>query len=169
MILGLSFENFTLLHVIISLVGILSGIIVLFAMLGGRDVPALTALFLATTVLTSVTGFLFPFTTLLPSHIVGIISLVLLAAALAGLYAFRLGGVWRWVYVVSAVASLYLNIFVGVVQAFQKLSFLQPLAPTQSEPPFLIAQVAVLLIFLILGFLAVRRFHPHSFTGGYPA
>jgi len=169
MILGLSFENFTLLHVIISLVGILSGIIVLFAMLGGRDVPALTALFLATTVLTSVTGFLFPFTTLLPSHIVGIISLVLLAAALAGLYAFRLGGVWRWVYVISAVASLYLNIFVGVVQAFQKLSFLQPLAPTQSEPPFLIAQVAVLLIFLILGFLAVRRFHPHSFTGGYPA
>ena len=169
MILGLSFENFTLLHVIISLVGILSGIIVLFAMLGGRDVPALTALFLATTVLTSVTGFLFPFTTLLPSHIVGIISLVLLAAALAGLYAFRLGGVWRWVYVISAVASLYLNIFVGVVQAFQKLSFLQPLAPTQSEPPFLIAQVAVLLIFLILGFLAVRRFHPHSFIGGYPA
>jgi len=169
MILGLSFENFTLLHVVISLIGIASGIIVLFAMLGGRDIPALTALFLATTVLTSATGFLFPFTILLPSHIVGIISLVLLAAALAGLYVFRLDGAWRWIYVVGAVASLYLNVFVGVVQSFQKLSFLQPLAPTQSEPPFLIAQTAVLLIFVILGFLAVRRFHPTSFTGGYPA
>jgi hypothetical protein len=169
MILGLSFENFTLLHVVISLIGILSGILVLFAMLAGRDIPALTALFLATTVLTNVTGFLFPFTTLLPSHIVGVISLVLLAAALAGLYVFRLDGAWRWIYVVGAVASLYLNVFVGVVQSFQKLSFLQPLAPTQSEPPFIIAQTAVLLIFIILGFLAVRRFHPNSFTGGYPA
>jgi hypothetical protein len=169
MIFGLSFENFTLLHVIISLVGIGSGIIVLFAMLGGRDSPALTALFLAATVLTSVTGFLFPFTTLLPSHIVGILSLVLLAAALAGLYVFRLGGVWRWVYVVCAVAALYLNIFVGVVQAFQKLSVLQPLAPTQSEPPFIVAQSAVLLIFAVLGFVAVRRFHPNRSGRAYPA
>ena len=169
MILGLSFENFTLLHVIISLAGILSGIIVLFGLLGGASSPALTALFLATTVLTSVTGFLFPFTTLLPSHIVGIISLVVLATAIAALYVFRLDGAWRWIYVVGAVISLYLNVFVGVVQAFQKLSFLQPLAPTQSEPPFIVAQTAVLLIFVILGFLAVRRFHPHSFIGGYPA
>ena len=168
MILGLSFENFTLLHVVISLVGILSGILVLFSLLRGTRSPALTALFLATTVLTSVTGFLFPFTTLLPSHIVGILSLVLLAAAIAGLYVFRFDGAWRWIYVVGAVASLYLNVFVGVVQAFQKLSFLQPLAPTQSEPPFIIAQTAVLLIFVILGFLAVRRFHPNSFTG-HPA
>ncbi len=169
MILGLSFENFTLFHTVISLIGILSGIIVLLGLLGGTSFPALTALFLATTVLTSVTGFFFPFTTLLPSHIVGIISLVLLAAAIAAVYVFRLDGAWRWIYVVSAVASLYLNIFVGVVQAFQKLSFLQPLAPTQSEPPFIVAQTAVLLIFIILGFLAVRRFHPNRFGGGYPA
>jgi hypothetical protein len=169
MILGLSFENFTLLHVIISLIGILSGIIVLFGLLGGTSSPALTALFLATTVLTSVTGFLFPFSTLLPSHIVGIISLVVLAAAIAALYVFHLGGAWRWIYVMGAVISLYLNVFVGVVQAFQKLPFLQPLAPTQSEPPFIVAQTAVLLIFVVLGFLAVRRFHPNSFGGGLPA
>jgi hypothetical protein len=165
MILGLSFENFTLLHTVISLIGILSGIIVLFGLLGGTSSPALTALFLLTTVLTSVTGFLFPFTTLLPSHIVGIISLVLLAAAIAGLYLFRLDGAWRWIYVAGAVAALYLNVFVGVVQAFQKLSFLQPLAPTQSEPPFIIAQTVVLLVFIVLGFLAVRRFHPYAGRG----
>ena len=85
------------------------------------------------------------------------------------LYVFRLGGAWRWIYVIAAVMSLYLNVFVGVVQAFQKLSFLQPLAPTQSEPPFIIAQMAVLLIFVVLGFLAVRRFHPTGFGRGVPA
>jgi hypothetical protein len=94
---------------------------------------------------------------------------VVLAAAIAGLYVFRLGGAWRSIYVISAVVSLYLNVFVGVVQAFQKLSFLQPLAPTQSEPPFIVAQTTVLFIFVVLGFLAVRRFHPNSFGGGYPA
>ena len=169
MILGLSVENFTLLHTVISLIGILSGIIVLFGMLEGRNPPAMTALFLATTVLTSVTGFLFPFTSLLPSHIVGIISLVVLAVAIAALYVFRLSGAWRLIYVIGAVMSLYLNTFVGVVQSFQKLSFLQPLAPTQSEPPFIIAQTAVLLIFVVLGFLAVRRFHPTGFGRGLAA
>ena len=169
MILGLSFENFTLLHTAISLIGMLSGIIVLFAMLEGRSSPAMTALFLATTVLTSVTGFMFPFTTLLTSHIVGIISLGVLAATIAALYVFRLGSAWRWIYVVGAVLALYLNVFVGVVQAFQKLSFLQPLAPTQSEPPFVVAQTTVLLIFIILGFLAVKRFHPYGGGSGFPA
>jgi hypothetical protein len=169
MILGLSVENFTLLHTVISLIGILSGIIVLFGMLEGRNSPAMTALFLATTVLTSVTGFLFPFTSLLPSHIVGIISLVVLAVTIAALYVFRLSRAWRLIYVIGAVLSLYLNAFVGVVQSFQKLSFLQPLAPTQSEPPFIIAQTAVLLIFVVLGFVAVRRFHPTGFGRGLPA
>jgi hypothetical protein len=169
MILGLSFENFTLFHTVISLIGILSGLIVLYGLLAGRRFPAITALFLLTTVLTSVTGFLFPFSGIMPSHIVGGLSLVMLAAAIAGLYLFRLGGPWRWIYVVGAVASLYLNVFVGVVQGFQKLSFLQPLAPTQSEPPFIIAHTAILLIFIVLGFLAVRRFHPDGFTGAYPA
>jgi hypothetical protein len=89
-----------------------------------------------------------------------VILLVLLALAVAALYAFRLAGAWRAVYIVTAIMAIYLNVFVGVTQAFQKLSFLQQLAPTQSEPPFLIAQIAVLMIFIVLGVLAVRRFHP---------
>jgi len=160
MILGMSFSTFTTLHVVISLIGIASGLIVLFGMIGGRRLPGWTALFLATTVLTSVTGFLFPFSQLLPSHVVGAISLVVLAVALAALYVFRLSGPWRWVYVVTAVLALYLNVFVGVVQAFQKLPFLQPLAPTQSEPPFAAAQIVVLAACAVLGYLAVARFHP---------
>ena len=160
MVLGMSLAAFTLVHVILSLIGIGAGIVVLFGMLGGKRLPGWTALFLATTVLTSATGFLFPFQQLLPSHIVGIISLVALAIALFALYARRLAGSWRWIYVVTAVFSLYLNCFVGVVQAFLKQPFLKPLAPTQTEPPFVIAQAIVLLIFVVLGFLAVRAFHP---------
>ncbi len=160
MTLGLSLSAFTTLHVVISLIGIGSGLIVLYGMLGAQKLEGWTVLFLATTILTSVTGFMFPFNGLLPSHIVGAISLLMLATALLALYAFGLAGPWRWVYVTTALAALYLNVFVGVVQAFQKLAFLQPLAPTQSEPPFAIAQLAVLVIFLLLGFLAVRRFHP---------
>jgi hypothetical protein len=158
MILGMSLSRFTTLHVTLSLLGIASGVVVLIGMLVGRQLEGLTAFFLATTILTSVTGFFFPFTKLLPSHVVGIISLVVLAAALAALYVFELTGAWRWIYVASAVLALYLNVFVGVVQAFQKLSFLQPLAPTQSEPPFLVTQVAVLVIFVALGVVALRSF-----------
>ena len=147
-------------HVALSLIGIVSGLVVLYGLLSGRPLGGWTALFLATTVLTSVTGFpLAPFG-FDPPRAVGVISLVLLALAVAALYVFRLAGAWRWVYVGSAIAALYLNVFVGVVQAFQKLPFLQPLAPTQSEPPFLIAQVAVLAIFIVLGILAAIRFHP---------
>jgi hypothetical protein len=164
MVLGMSLAAFTQLHVILSLIGIGAGIVVLFGMLGGKRLPGWTALFLATTVLTSVTGFLFPFQQLLPSHIVGIISLVTLAIALFALYIRRLAGSWRWIYVVTAVFSLYLNCFVGVVQAFLKQPFLKPLAPTQTEPPFVIAQAMVLLIFVVLGFLAVRAFHPAGGT-----
>jgi hypothetical protein len=160
MILGLSTSTFTTLHVIISLIGIFSGAIVLFGWLGGKSSGGWTALFLLTTVLTSVTGFFFHSASFGPPHVVGIISLVLLAAAIAALYVFHLAGFWRGLYIVCATMALYLNCFVGVVQAFQKLSFLQPLAPTQSEPPFLIAQIAVLVIFIALGALAVKRFHP---------
>jgi hypothetical protein len=160
MILGMSLSTFTTLHVIISLIAIVTGLVALLGMLGGRKLGGWTAIFLATTVLTSVTGFLFPFTKLLPSHVVGIKSLAVLAAALLALYVFRLDGPWRWIYVVGAVLALYLNVFVGVVQAFQKLAFLQPLAPTQAEAPFVVAQVVVLAIFAALGFLAVKRFHP---------
>ncbi len=162
MILGMSLSTFTFVHVVISLIGIATGIIVLFGMLGARRLPRLTAVFLATTVLTSATGFLFPFSHLLPSHVVGIISLVVLAAALFALYNNHLAGPWRWIYVVGAVVSLYLNVFVGVVQAFQKLAFLQPFAPTQSEPPFIVAQTLVLAIFVALGLLAAKRFHPDA-------
>jgi hypothetical protein len=160
MILGMSLPTFTLLHVVISLVAIVAGAVVLLGMLGSNRLAGWTALFLATTVLTSVTGFFFPFTKLLPSHMVGIISLVVLAVAIVALYVCRLAGAWRWIYVTSAMLALYLNVFVLVVQSFQKISFLKPLAPTQSEPPFIAAQGVTLLIFIVLGVLAVRSFHP---------
>ena len=160
MILGMSTSTFTLVHVVLSLVGIFAGLIVVFGMLGSKKLDGWTALFLATTVLTSVTGFFFPFDKILPSHIVGIISLVVLAIAILALYALHLAGPWRWIYVVSAVVALYLNVFVGVVQAFQKVPLLASLAPTQSEPPFLIAQAVVLVIFVAVGIAAVRSFRP---------
>jgi hypothetical protein len=147
-------------HVLLSLIGIISGFVVLYGLLIGRPFGGWTTLFLAATILTSITGFpLAPFG-IDPPRVVGVISLVLLALAIAAFYAFRLAGAWRWVYIGSATAALYLNVFVGVVQAFQKLPFLQPLAPTQSEPPFLVAQIAVLVIFVAFGILAVIRFHP---------
>ena len=160
MILGMSTSTFTLVHVILSLVGIFAGLVVVFGMLGSKKLEGWTAIFLATTVLTSVTGSFFPFDKILPSHIVGIISLVVLAFAILALYALHLAGPWRWIYVVSAMLALYLNVFVGVVQAFQKVPLLASLAPTQSEPPFLIAQAVVLVIFVGLGIAAVRSFHP---------
>jgi hypothetical protein len=119
-------------------------------------------IFLATTVLTSVTGFFFPSDKILPSHIVGILSLVILALAILGFYVYRLAGSWRWIYVVTAVVALYFNVFVGVVQAFGKVSFLHAQAPTQSEPPFIVAQAIVLVIYIALGFKAIRSFHPAS-------
>jgi hypothetical protein len=162
MILGLSTSTFTTVHVIISLIGIVSGIVVLLGWLGGKRSDGWTALFLITTVLTSVTGFFFHSASFGPPQVVGVISLVVLAGAVPALYIFDLKGVWRPVYIVSALAALYFNVFVGVVQAFQKLPFLQPLAPTQSEPPFLIAQTVVLVAFVALGFLSLKRFHPQA-------
>lgn len=160
MTFGLSLEDFTLLHTVLSLVGIATGLIVAFGMLANARLDGWTAIFLATTVLTSLTGFLFPFASVTPAVVVGAISMAVLAIAIAARYAFGLRGHWRWIYVVTALAALYLNSFVGVVQAFQKQPFLQPLAPTQSEPPFLLAQAAVLIFFLVIGAIALRRFHP---------
>lgn len=162
MILGMSIPTFTLVHTVLSLIGILAGIVVLFGMFGSNRLPGWTAVFLATTVLTCVTGFFFPRDQILPSHIVGIITLVVLAVAIVALYVYRLAGSWRWIYVVSAVLSLYLNSFVAVVQAFLKVPFLNALAPTQAEPPFAIAQGIVLVVFVVLGILAVRWFHPET-------
>jgi hypothetical protein len=162
MVLGMSLANFTLVHVIISLIGIVSGIIVMFGMLGSRRMPGLTAIFLLSTILTSVTGFGFPFTQLLPSHMIGILSLVLLAIACIALYAMRLAGPWRWIYVVTALASLYLNVFVLVIQAFLKIPVLHALAPSvpPSEPPFAVIQGLVLLFFVVVIVGAWRRFRP---------
>jgi hypothetical protein len=166
MIVGLSLSAFTTLHVVVSLLAIATGFIVAGGMLAARQLPGITAVFLASTVLTSVSGLLFPFSGLLPSHVFAILSLVVLALALLALYVFRLAGPWRWIYVVSALFALYLNAFVAVVQAFQKLAPLQPLAPTQSEPPFLIAQLAVLALFVGLGALALKWFRPAPPLGG---
>ena len=150
MVLGMTLSTFTLFHVVISLVGIAAGFIVVYGLLSGKRLDLWTAIFLIFTVLTSATGFLFPFTHLLPSHVVGIISLLVLAVAIFARYPRRLEGGWRRTYVISAMISLYLNVFVLVVQSFEKVPALKALAPTQKEPPFLIAQLAVMAIFILL-------------------
>ena len=147
-------------HVILSLIGIIAGFIVFYGLLTNKSFGASTAIFLTTTILTSATGFPLPPFGFDPPRAVGVISLVLLALAVAALYVFRLSGAWRWVYVGGAVAALYLNVFVLVAQAFQKLPPLHALAPTQSEPPFLVAQIVVLVAFVAAGAAAARRFHP---------
>jgi len=148
---------FTLFHVALSLVGILSGLIVVFGLLAGKRLDGWTALFLVTTVLTSLTGFLFPFHKFLPSHAVGIVSLLVLAVTIPALYVFHLAGPWRLTYVIGAVIALYLNVFVLIAQFFMKIPTLKALAPTQSEPPFLGTQVVGMLVFIVLGFLAAKR------------
>ena len=165
MILGMSLSAFTTVHVIISLIGIVAGIIVMFGLLGSNRMPGLTAIFLLFTVLTSATGFLIPpllSDKLLPSHIIGILSLVLLAIACFALYSQKLSGSWRWIYVVTAMTSLYLNIFVLVIQSFLKIPALHALAPSvpPSEPPFAIIQGIVLVFFIIVIIGGVRRFRP---------
>jgi hypothetical protein len=156
MIWGMSESTFTTVHVILSLVGIGSGLVVMAGLLAGRERGRWTLLFLATTVATSVTGFGFPFDHLLPSHKVGIISLVVLAVAILARYAFHLAGAWRWIYVVCAGIALYLNVFVGVVQAFLKVPALAALAPKQTEAPFVVTQLVVLVLFVALTIAAAK-------------
>ena len=162
MILGMSLSTFTTVHVIISLIAIVSGIIVMFGLLGSKRMPGMTAIFLLFTILTSATGFLFPFEKLLPSHMIGILSLVLLAIACIALYGMNLSAAWRSVYVVTAMTSLYLNVFVLIIQAFLKVPALHALAPSvpPSEPPFAVIQGIVLVFFVIVIIGAVRRFRP---------
>jgi hypothetical protein len=148
----------TAVHVLLSLLGIGSGFVVMVGLLMAKRLEGWTSLFLASTLATSLTGFLFPFHQFLPAHGVGIISLLVLGAAIVGLYARHTVGAWRWIYVVSAVVALYLNVFVLVVQAFEKVPALKALAPTQSEPPFLIAQLVVMALFVVLAVVAVKRF-----------
>ena len=162
MVLGMSLSAFTMVHVIISLIGIVSGFIVLFGLFGSHRLPGMTALFLLTTILTSVTGFLFPFEKLLPSHMVGIVSLIVLAIACFALYVMKLSGPWRWIYTLTAMIALYLNVFVLVIQSFLKIGPLHALAPSvpPSEPPFAVVQGIVLVFFIIAIIGAVRRFRP---------
>ena len=164
MILGMSLPVFTMFHVAISLVALLAGFVVAGGMLKGRDYPPVTAAFLVLTIATSVTGFLFPATQILPSHITGIISLMVLVGATLAYSVFKLKGPWRWVYAVTAITAFYLNAFVAVVQAFLKVPGLHELAPGGTEPPFLIAQIVVLLAFIAASVLAVKRFHPVQIT-----
>jgi hypothetical protein len=158
MILGM--DPLTFIHTLLSLIGIVAGFVVLAGFFDSTRREGWTALFLITTIATSVTGFAFPFTKLLPSHIVGILSLIVLAIACVARYASRLKGASRWIYVVTALIALYLNVFVLVVQAFLKIPALKALAPTQSEPPFLIAQGIVLVLFAYVGSRAALRYHP---------
>lgn len=159
MILGLSLATFTQLHVIISLIAIVSGILAVAGMFNAKRVMGVTALFLITTAATSVTGFMFP-TAFDAADVIGIISLVVLGLAVAALYAYSLAGAWRGVYVCCAVLALYLNCFVLIVQSFQKISFFHALAPTQKEPPFALAQGALLILFIGLGVVAFKKFRP---------
>jgi hypothetical protein len=161
MVLGLfSLPVYTALHVVISLIAVASGLAVLFGLLTGKRLDGWAFMFLLFTILTSLTGFGFPFDKLLPSHIVGVVSLAVLLMAVLALYMFQLGGAWRWIYVVTAMAALWFNVFVLIVQGFGKIALLKALAPTQSEAPFIIAQVAVLTAFAILTIMAARTFHP---------
>ena len=165
MILGMSLSTFTTVHVIISLIAIVSGIIVMFGLLGSNRMPGMTPIFLLFTILTSATGFLIPpllSEKLLPSHMIGILSLVLLLIACIALYVMKLSGPWRWIYVVTAMVSLYLNIFVLIIQAFLKVPALTELAPGNppSGPVFAVIQGLVLVFFVIVIIGAVRRFRP---------
>ena len=162
MILGLSLSAFTLLHVIISLIAIAAGLVVMVGLFGSSRMPVMTAIFLLFTMLTSATGFLFPFTQLLPSHMIGILSLVLLAVACIALYAMKLSGPWRGVYVLTALISLYLNIFVLVIQSFLKIPSLQVLAPGNppTGPVFAVVQGLILVVFVAVIVGAWRRFRP---------
>jgi hypothetical protein len=158
MIWGMSTETFTLVHVLISLAGIASGLIVVFGLVAGKRLDGWTVVFLLTTAATSIIGFGFPFEHLSPAHKLGIVSLVVLAVVVYARYARHLAGRWRRIYVIGVAIALYLNVFVGVVQAFMKVPRLAALAPHQNEPPFLAAQLIVLLLFVVLTIVATRRF-----------
>ena len=158
-------QMFTLIHVVISVLGIVAGLVVAGGLVAGKRLDGWIALFLVTTILTSVTGFMFPFTAVLPPHVVGAISLVVLAVCLAARYWKQLDGRWRAVFVITAVTALYLNVFVLVVQLFLKTPPLAALAPTQQELPFALTQALVLALFVWLGWSAMRGFRGNSLSG----
>jgi hypothetical protein len=162
MMLGLSLSAFTTLHVIISLIAIVAGLVVMFGMVGPYKSGGLTAIFLLLTILTSVTGFMFPFNGVTPGILIGILSCILLAVACLALYSMKLAGPWRWIYLLTALISLYLNVFVLVIQSFLKIPPLHELAP--GNPPaglaFLVVQGIVLVFFAVMIIQVWRRFRP---------
>jgi hypothetical protein len=160
MILGLSIETFTFLHVVLSLIGVMTGFIVAALMLSNAAIAGWNGFFLVSTALTSITGFLFPFRGFGSGHALGIVSLILLAIAMVAVWGCRLSGVWRPVYVGTALAALYLNVVVGIVQSFQKFVYLHQFAPNGAESPLVVTQLVLLILFIILGIAAVRRYHP---------
>jgi hypothetical protein len=160
LVFGMSLATYTVIHVVISLVGIVSGLIVLFGMFSSKRLDGMTALFLITTVLTSVTGFGFPFVHVTPGIILGILSLIVLAICIPARYTFHMAGKWRATYVITAVIALYFNCFVLIAQSFQKVPALHKLAPTGNEPPFAIAQGILLVLFIVAGIRATKKFHP---------
>ena len=164
MVWGMTLATFTFMHVVLSLVAIGSGIVVISELLARRERSRWTTVFLVTTIATSVTGFGFPVEHVLPSHVVGVVSLAVLAVAIVARYIRHLEGAWGRIYVICAATALYLNVFVGVVQAFMKVSPLHKLAPQQTEPPFLVAQTIVLALFVVLAVLAAKRFRGASIS-----
>jgi hypothetical protein len=162
MVLGMSLSAYTQLHVIICLLAIASGVVVLLGMLAAKRMDALTGFFLVTTVLSSVTGFLFPWKGVTPGIVIGIISMVVLIVAIYARYGAHLGGFWRGTYVITAAIALYLNCFILIVQSFEKVPALHALAPTQTDGPFKAAQGALLLLFVIATIFAVKKFRPAS-------
>lgn len=158
MMLGMSLATFTVVHVAISLVAIAAGFVVVFGLLAAKRLDGWTALFLATSALTSITGFMFPFEKITPGIVLGVILLAVLAVTVPARYSFHLAGAWRSIYAIGATLALYLNVFVLVVQSFEKAPALHALAPTGTEPPFVVTQLVVLIAFIVLGALAARRF-----------
>ncbi len=158
MVLGMSLQTYTAIHVIISLIGIGSGLVVLAGLFANKRLDSWTTIFLTTTALTSVTGFLFPFKGVTPGIVLGVLSMITLAVAIVARYARHLAGGWRRTYVISAVVSLYFNVFVLVVQSFEKVPTLHALAPTGKEAPFGITQLIVLVAFAVLGVIAAKKF-----------
>jgi hypothetical protein len=154
----MSFDALTLTHVVISLIGIASGILVVFWLFRAQSPDLMTAIFLATTLVTSLTGFLFPFHQFLPSHAFGILSVIALGIAIAARYHFHFTGPWRSAYAITTVIALYFNVFVLIAQLFLKVPALKALAPTQTDPPFLVSQLANLVLFVAIGVLATKRF-----------
>jgi hypothetical protein len=160
MVLGMTLPVFTYVHVAISLIAILSGIVAVLGMIRNMRLNIVTALFLLTTVLTSITGFFFPFKGVTPAIILGILSLIFLFFAILARHTFHMLGKWRWIYVVCSVIALWFNVFVLIAQLFMKVPALHALAPKGSEPPFLISQVVDMVVFIVLGYFSVKKFHP---------